>query len=383
MPTSPASDLAPAAAARLAAPPPAPYGGRLMFTQSWEDPECDLAALRPRPGETILGVTSGGDNVLGFLLSGASQVIAVDLNPTQTWLLELKMAAFRRLTHAELLELLGVRRPAAARALYARLRGDLSPEGRTFFDAHLPWLDSGLLVAGGFERYFAMLRGALRWIVGRRRMARLFTLPRDRQREFYEREWNNLRWRALLRVVCSKWMLGRRLDPTWFEHADGIGSFGAHFTGLASHVIGDLDARSNYFLAQILLGRYVDEAEVPAYLRPEHFDTIRARLDRLRPVTADVGDLLARLPDRSVDAFALSNVFEYSPPGLFSRAKVELRRAARPLARFALRNLLAPRRLADDAAFVVDPDLGERLRLADRGFIYSHFEAATLRETQA
>ena len=48
--------------------PPVPYGGRLMFTQSWEDPACDLAALAIQPGETIFAIISGCDNVLEFLL---------------------------------------------------------------------------------------------------------------------------------------------------------------------------------------------------------------------------------------------------------------------------------------------------------------------------
>jgi S-adenosylmethionine:diacylglycerol 3-amino-3-carboxypropyl transferase len=92
-----------------------------------------------------------------------------------------------------------------------------------------------------------------------------------------------------------------------------------------------------------------------------------------------VGDALAALPPRSVDCFALSNVFEYSPADLFRRSVEELTRVARSGARFALRNLLAPRRLASDPRFLVDEALSERLRWADRGFIYSRFEAARLR----
>ena len=358
---------------------PLPYGGRLMFTQSWEDPACDRRALCPAPGETIFAITSGGDNVFEFLLTDPARVISVDLNPTQTHLLELKIAAFRRLSHAEMLALLGVAPPRHARRLYGGLRDALSPSARDYWDAHLEWLDRGVLTCGGFERYFALLRGMLRWIVGRRRMERLFTLRPDEQPRFYEREWNGLRWRAFIRIGCSKAVLGNRLDPSWFVHADGERSFGAHFAGLAAHAIGTLPARSNYFLAQILLGRYLDETQTPAYLRAEHFTTIRSRIDRLEPVTADVGDALAALPARSVDSFALSNVFEYSPADLFDRSKREVRRVARPGARVALRNLLAPRRLADDPAFVVDAPLSEELRRADRGFIYSRFEAAQLR----
>src|ERR1700733_15040457 len=115
-------------------PPPVPYGGRLMFTQSWEDPDCDLEALRPQPGETIFAIISGCDNLFGLLLTDPAEIIAVDLNPAQAYLLELKRAAFRRLSHAEMLTLLGVRASTRRRLLYTRLRGDLSAAALRFWD---------------------------------------------------------------------------------------------------------------------------------------------------------------------------------------------------------------------------------------------------------
>jgi S-adenosylmethionine-diacylglycerol 3-amino-3-carboxypropyl transferase len=347
-----------------------------MFAQSWEDPACDLAALQPQPRDTILAITSGGDNVIGFLLTDPQQVIAVDVNPAQTYLLELKKAAFRRLTHADMLVLLGVR-AGDRQARFDRVRDDLSPSARTFWDARRPWLTKGLLMQGAFERYYGMLRTALRMVIGRRRLERLFTLSLDEQRDFYEREWNTSGWRTLVRIGCSRHVLGRRLDPSWFAHAD-VPSFGAHFFRLGEHVIAELPARSNYFLAQLLLGRYLDEVTVPEYLKEEHFETIRNRLDRVTAVTADIGQALGELPSESIDCFALSNVFEYSPRELFDRSIATLVRTARPSARLSLRNLLAPRRLASHPAFVVDATLSKRLRDADRGFIYSSFEAARL-----
>jgi S-adenosylmethionine-diacylglycerol 3-amino-3-carboxypropyl transferase len=360
-----------------AASAPAPYAGRLMFTQSWEDPACDLAALRPRAGEMLLAITSGCDNVLGFLLSDPARIVAVDINPAQTYLFELKRAAFRNLSHAEMLVFLGVGGGRGASRLYPRLRKALSAPARDYWDAHQGWFDRGLLLQGGFERYFAMFRSVLAIAVGRRKLERLFTLEPPQQRDYFAREWNTLRWRTLLSVGCSRWMLGNRLDPTWFTHAE-TPSFGDYFKQATEHAIAGLPARSNYFLAQILLGRYVDEDAVPEYLKACNFETIRSRLDRITEVTADIGAAVEGLEPRSVDCFALSNVFEYSPRCVFERTCAALERAARPGARFALRNLLAPRRLADVPAFKVDASLGARLRDADRGFIYSGFEAATL-----
>jgi S-adenosylmethionine-diacylglycerol 3-amino-3-carboxypropyl transferase len=357
-----------------------PYGGRLMFCQSWEDPECDRQAIDPRPGDTIVTITSGGDNTLGWLLHDPARVIAIDLNPSQSLLVSLKIAAFRHLSHGEVLELFGIRSGGRATAIYHSIRGVLDDPTRRYWDGHRDWIRSGLLTCGGFERYFALLRRVLDYVIGRRQIERLFDLSFDQQRDYYHRHWNNRRWRAVLRVGCSRWMLGRRLDPSWFRQG-GPGALGRHFTKLAEHVLTELPVRSNYFLSQILLGRYVDETEVPACLLPQHFETIRARLDRVELVTADIADGLAALPSNSIDGFALSNVFEYSPATVFDRARGEMLRVARAGARMSLRNLLASRRLAGSPGFEVDARLGERLRAADRGFIYSHFEAARVRFT--
>jgi S-adenosylmethionine-diacylglycerol 3-amino-3-carboxypropyl transferase len=353
-----------------------------MFAQSWEDPACDLAALSVRPGETMVAITSGGDNVLSFLIADPARIFSIDINPLQTAMLGLKMAAFRRLDHSELLELLGVRPPVDAWALYHRIRGDLPESAQRFWDQKEPWFRHGLLSQGGFERYFGILRKIVRLAVGRRTVERLFATDPGAQQDFYDRKWNNARWRFLVRIGCSRWVLGRALDPSWFADSQ-TESFGDHFRDLGEHALANLPACSNYFLSQILRGEYLDESAMPDYLRPEHFALIRSRLERVQPITSDIGDALGQLPERSVDVFALSNVFEYGPAQLFEGTKVEILRTARPGARVCLRNLLAPRRLADDPAFEVDVDLSERLRLADRGFIYKRFEAAVVKSRTA
>jgi len=355
------------------------YGGRLMFSQSWEDPACDLEWLAPAPGSNLLAITSGGDNVLEFLLTDPAMLHAIDINPAQTYLMELKLAAFRHLTYPEMLELLGVRPSGNRKGLYLRVRESLSAEASAFWDEHGALIAQDLLTSGRFERYFAILRSVLRVLVGRRRMQRLFDLAPEDQEAFFRKEWDTRRWRAFLRIVCSKWFLGRRLDPSWFAHSEGPASFGDHFGGLARHAITQIPARTNYFLAQIFLGRYISEQNMPRYLLPESFAAISERVDRVVPVTADIREALSNLPPGSVDAFALSNVFEYSAEEVFAGSTEEIVRVARPRARLTLRNLIAPRRLALDRRFSVDEPISRALRKRDRGFIYSHFEAARLR----
>src|SRR3954447_9045519 len=68
---------------------------RLVYTQIWEDPEADLAALQLPVGSTIVTISSGGCNALSYLRARPTQVYAVDLNDAHLSLLKLKLAGLR------------------------------------------------------------------------------------------------------------------------------------------------------------------------------------------------------------------------------------------------------------------------------------------------
>src|SRR4030088_226497 len=68
---------------------------RLVYTQIWEDPEADLAALQLPLGSTIVTISSGGCNALSYLNAKPAQVYAVDLDEAHLSLLKLKLAGIR------------------------------------------------------------------------------------------------------------------------------------------------------------------------------------------------------------------------------------------------------------------------------------------------
>ena len=130
----------------------------IRYAQCWEDADILLEGLKIQTGDTCLSIASAGDNSLAMLAKGAGRVIALDLNPSQLACLELRVAAYRELTHPELLELIGsvpsLRRPE----LYRRCRPLLKAEVRAFWDAHSLEVDAGIGGAGKFERYFSLFR---------------------------------------------------------------------------------------------------------------------------------------------------------------------------------------------------------------------------------
>jgi S-adenosylmethionine-diacylglycerol 3-amino-3-carboxypropyl transferase len=68
---------------------------RLVYTQIWEDPEADLAALQLPLGSTIVTISSGGCNALSYLTAKPAQVYAIDLNEAHLSLLKLTLAGLR------------------------------------------------------------------------------------------------------------------------------------------------------------------------------------------------------------------------------------------------------------------------------------------------
>ena len=350
----------------------------LVFTLSWEDPVLDRTAFALEPGAAVATVGSGGCNAMTFLLDDPGSVLAFDYNPTQVWVLELKTAAFRRLDHGDLLELFGVRPSRRRAALLARVANDLSPKARDYFRG-CDWLvEQGLLGGGRYERFVRAFQLLLRTIHGRRRVEDLF---RDRnaaeRAAFFEDHWNTWAWRLLFTSFFNKTVLARRgLSADYFVFDDGSRSFAESFANRTAHALRDLPVRDNHFLARYLLGRFLDEDHLPEYLQRDHFDLVRARVDRLSVVHGDVRDIFDDVAPASFDAICLSNVFELMSEIETARALAKVARVLRPGGTVTLRNLMVPRSVPAELAetLVLDQELSRALHGQDRSFVYSSFQ---------
>ena len=76
------------------------FNDEYIYAFNWEDPRVDCRLLNIQKDDVILTITSAGDNILDYLLEGPRRVHAVDLNPNQNHLLELKVAAFSALSYS-------------------------------------------------------------------------------------------------------------------------------------------------------------------------------------------------------------------------------------------------------------------------------------------
>ena len=70
-----------------------------IYPYTWEDPEEDEKHFSIGGNDTVMSLASGGDNLFDLLIQGAKKVIAVDLNPCQIDIVELKAVAIQQLSY--------------------------------------------------------------------------------------------------------------------------------------------------------------------------------------------------------------------------------------------------------------------------------------------
>jgi S-adenosylmethionine-diacylglycerol 3-amino-3-carboxypropyl transferase len=328
----------------------------ISYASCNEDSSCELRALEPGPGKRVVAITAGGGRVLDLLEANPDEVWAVDLNPAQNHLLELKIAGIQQLEHGPFLSFLGIRPNHASCdrwATYTQLRARLTAEARHYFDARPRAIQDGILYQGHLERFLghviAPLVRCLRPFWVRRLMA---ARQLDEQRALLHGPSERV-WQAVLGTFCRR----RFLD--WFSGEAGFWRYippdVPMHTRLLAGIFGYLDqhlARDNHLLSLIFCGRYINEAALPAYLRPEPFARIRAALGRtrLRLLTGALGDVLRAAPDASLDAFSLSDISSYLDDLAFHSLFDQVLRTGRKGARICSRGILHHRELPAEHA---------------------------------
>ncbi len=346
----------------------------IRYAQCWEDADILVKALQPNKGGIYLSIASAGDNALAILSQSPERVVAVDLNVTQLNCLALRVAAYKELTHPELLELIGSR-PSQQRAnLYQRCRPLLEKHEQAFWDSKSAEIAQGIGGAGKFERYFALFKNRIIPLIHSRKTIEQLISGGDidYRKNFYNKVWNNWRWRILFKVFFSRFVMGRMgRDPSFFQYVEG--SVSDRILERAKHALTELNPLENPYLQWILTGEH--PYALPFALREENFDAIRNNLDRLEWRQSSIEAYLEEAGANAIAGYNLSDIFEYMSEHSFTTLLDKLIEAGAPGARLAYWNMLAPREAPTSYHDRLKPlpAFSANLHLEDKAFFYSKF----------
>lgn len=321
----------------------------IRYSQCWEDTEVVLDALKIRPGDTCLSIASAGDNSLALLSCDPARVIAIDLNPAQLYLTELKARAIEHLSYEQLLCLFGYRRSSdqnlAPRFLFNLVSPFLSEAARDFFHGNESAIESGIAGSGKFERYFAIFRETLLPLVHSKKTIEELLRPGKslvERREFFKRRFMTWRFRLLLAIFFSNTVMGALgRDRSFFKYVES--SLPDFLRGSIEHALVEQDPSRNPYLSYILLGGFGDV--LPFWLQKENYEAIKRNINRLTIERSSLEDFLTSYPvsARAIDCFNLSDIFEYMSEDSYRQALALIRTRCAKGARLAYWNMLVSR----------------------------------------
>ena len=114
------------------------HRNNLVYNTCWEDPRLDRIALEIGPDDRVLVITSAGCNALDYAITGPSHVHAVDMNPRQNALLDLKKSAIRSLEFPDFFSMFGEGHLPDARNIYEqKLRQGIPEWSQAFWDKRI------------------------------------------------------------------------------------------------------------------------------------------------------------------------------------------------------------------------------------------------------
>ncbi|HMQ70065.1 MAG TPA: DUF3419 family protein [Ignavibacteria bacterium] len=354
----------------------------VLYSQCWEDPQIDREAFNIREDDVVFSITSGGCNLLAFLIDDPASVIALDLNPHQNHLLELKIAAFRSLSYYSLLEFIGVRKCNKRRELYDMMKISLSKDAKIYWDNNPEQIEHGIIHCGRYENYMKMLGNCVRFLTGSKTIRKFFeTENMNERKKLFDTDWNSRRWKIFTKVFLSRRIMSLLFDKAFFKYLKKEFSFGDHFSEKTKRALTQLPVRQNYFLRYILFGNF-DESFLPPYLRKENFDIIKSRLRRIKIVTDSCENYFRQLPDESISKFNFTNIFEWIPEDAFENVLIETIRVAKDNAVITYRNLLVPREHPESLSGIIESDklLAKQLHNKDLSFIYDNYIVEKIRK---
>lgn len=290
------------------------HGRNLVYNTCWEDPRLDREALRLSSDDNVLVITSAGCNALDYALDEPQSVHAVDMNPRQNALLELKQAGIRALDYEDFFQLFGNGHWPAVRSAYPSvLRDQLSPWSQDYWDKWLRFFyePNRPFYFRGTSGWFAR---TINWYIDRVIRVRPIIeqlLNADsvaEQRQIYDEQLYDRFWTRPLRFAMDRdttlSLLGVPRAQRVQVEKDYAGGIVQFIQDCIEAVFARLPISDNYFWRVYITGRYTPEC-CPEYLKADNFQRLKDGLvDRVHVHTSSVEQFL-RETDQSFSRFIL------------------------------------------------------------------------------
>ena len=308
------------------------HRNNLVYNTCWEDPRLDREALEFGPDDNVLVITSAGCNALDYSLTGPNHIYAVDMNPRQNALLDLKKSAIKHLEFDDFFKMFGDGHYPGIKSVYEqKLRNDLPQRSQAFWDKKIKWFDNKRKTfyfrgtSGAFAR--TMKTYTDKFIKVRPHLDALLDADSvGEQQEIYQKHLKEKFWSGLVKFALNRdttlSMLGvpkaqRKQIETQYE--GGLIKF---IQDCLESVFVELPMKDNYFWRLYMNGCYTREC-CPEYLKENNFASLKnGAADRISTHTDSVQGFLDK-HDGTISRFILLDHMDWLSDHFFPMLESE------------------------------------------------------------
>lgn len=341
---------------------------RLLFAQVREDEsiERSLWQCLEKPARAFI-IASGGCTALSLAACGGGEFDAIDINPAQTAITELKLAAITQLD----LERFRNACVSDARDAYTHLRAYLNEDTRTFFDSKRDILQHGFNRCGWIDRKLETLASLFHTFIQSRTHTKEFLKLGDvaAQKLAFDQHWNNWRWRLAMNIAFSKSLLSLGFG------AQALRALPIEFPAIMKSRIEQAliahPAATNPYLWQTFLDSYPENEEgLPFYLQTAGWNGARENAEHIHIRCDDAVHSLNDQPEHSIDFFAISNILEIVDEPYKIELLKQISRTSKAGAMVCVRSIFPQNKpIFEDphGKLKHDPAVSHEMELRDRG----------------
>ena len=265
-----------------------------LYNFSWEDSDVDQHFLNIDENDTLLCITTGGDNIINYLQYNPKKIVSLDLNKHQNYLLKMKIALIRVCEQPEYLKIIG--KPCDdSYTLFCEKFEQIQKDQLLDGDCLEYWIENKHLMqnfiysgASGFLAYYLLKFFALFFIP-------IYEIQvetnLERQIEWYNKY--ESKFHSFINILMFFQYPITQLQGVPKSQLEKQGDLSVK----TKQIFKDLFTKSllsqNPFYYSYIFGEMTDTCCLP-YMKKENYENVKARLDAIEMHTITINEFLSK-----------------------------------------------------------------------------------------
>lgn len=292
------------------------FFSELNYSSVNEDSSSEAKALAIRQTDRVLCVTGSGSRTLDLLIQQPAEIISIDLNPTQNYLLQLKLAAIQVLSLNEYKLFTGIqtathKTDASQYRLktYQSLIELLDQDTRLFWNRNLKKIQNGIYLSGRWEHYLKLSTYLLRKLRKKTIHKLLEQNSTEDQYNYWKKHWDNLAWRTYLKLLSNRLVWKYLLKEPGINFVDRQFNISEYMFKRFDNAAKNILFRDSAFIRFLFTANFESDNALPRYLTETNYRLLQP--EKVTIITEKIDDFLMTNSGKKIDCFSVSDVGSY------------------------------------------------------------------------